>query len=100
MFILRVQHPVPDYDAWKTLFDSDPVGRERSGVRRYRVLRPIDEAHQVQVDLEFDTRAAAEATHAALRQMWNRVQGSVIGAPSAQIVEVVERRQYGQPSAY
>jgi hypothetical protein len=36
MHILRIEHPVPDYDSWKAAFDSDPVGRERSAVRRYR----------------------------------------------------------------
>jgi hypothetical protein len=40
MYILRIEHPVPDYDTWKASFDSDPIGRERSGVRRYRILRP------------------------------------------------------------
>ena len=29
MHILRIEHPVPDYDAWKQAFDSDPIGRER-----------------------------------------------------------------------
>ena len=31
MSILRIEHPVPDYAAWKEAFDADPVGRERSG---------------------------------------------------------------------
>jgi hypothetical protein len=38
MFIVRIGHPVPDYDAWKQAFDSDPVGRAPSRVRRYQVL--------------------------------------------------------------
>ena len=25
--ILRIEHPVPDYDAWKEAFDSDPISR-------------------------------------------------------------------------
>jgi hypothetical protein len=33
MYILRIEHPVPDFEGWKTAFDSDPVGREKSGVR-------------------------------------------------------------------
>jgi hypothetical protein len=35
MYILRTEHPVPDYDGWKKAFDSDPVGREKLGVRRH-----------------------------------------------------------------
>ena len=27
MHILRIEHPVPDYDAWKEAFDSDPISR-------------------------------------------------------------------------
>lgn len=37
MFVLRIEHPVPDYEAWKRTFDRDPLGRSRSGVRRYRI---------------------------------------------------------------
>ena len=27
--ILRIEHTVPDFDAWKKAFDSDPLGREK-----------------------------------------------------------------------
>jgi len=39
MYILRIEHGVPDYESWKAVFDRDPIGRERSGVARYRVMR-------------------------------------------------------------
>jgi cytidylate kinase len=55
MFIVQIEHPVPNFDAWKKAFDSDPVGRERSGVRRYKVLRPIDNPNYSMIDLEFDS---------------------------------------------
>ncbi len=42
MTIVQIEHPVPNFDAWKKAFDSDPVSRERSGVRRYQVLRPVE----------------------------------------------------------
>ncbi|HEY6750830.1 MAG TPA: hypothetical protein VI027_05855 [Rubrobacteraceae bacterium] len=66
MYTLRIEHPVPDYDAWKASFDSDPIGRERSGVRRYRVLRATDDPNYVMIDLEFDSASEAEAVKAAL----------------------------------
>ncbi len=47
MHILRIEHQVPDYDAWKEAFDSDPIGRERSGVRRYHILRATDDPNYV-----------------------------------------------------
>jgi hypothetical protein len=55
MPILRIEHPVPDFDGWKTAFDNDPVGRKQSGVRRYQILRAIDDPNYVMIDLEFDT---------------------------------------------
>jgi hypothetical protein len=94
VYILRIEHPVPDFDGWKKAFDSDPVGREKSGVRRYRVLRPIDDANYVMIDLEFDTAGQAEALLAAMRVVWGRVQGKIMMNPQARIVEAVETKEY------
>jgi hypothetical protein len=73
MYILRIEHPVPNFDGWKKAFDSDPVGREKSGVRRYRILRPTDDANYVMIDLEFDTARQAEALLAAMRVVYDRL---------------------------
>jgi hypothetical protein len=94
MYILRIEHPVPDFDGWKKAFDSDPVGREKSGMRRYRILRPIDDANHVMIDLEFDTVSQAEALLAALRVVWSRVEGQIMTNPQARIVETVETKEY------
>jgi hypothetical protein len=69
MYILRIEHPVSDYDAWKAAFDSDPISRERSGVRRYRIMRSTDDPSQVMIDLEFDSLGEAEAVKAALGEV-------------------------------
>ncbi|MCL5995720.1 MAG: hypothetical protein M1546_06650 [Chloroflexi bacterium] len=95
MIILQIEHPVPDFDAWKKAFDSDPVRREQSGVRCYRVLRPIDKPNVAMVDLEFDGLGEAEALLAAMQQVWRRVEGTIIESPRWRIVEVVETRAYG-----
>ena len=92
MHILRIEHPVPDFDAWKEAFDSDPIGRERSGVRCYRVLRPTDDPNYVTIDLEFDSASEAEAVQAALRELWSQVD--VMHSPQARIVEAVEIKEY------
>jgi hypothetical protein len=94
MFTLRIEHPVPSFEGWKKAFDSDPIGREKSGVRRYRVLRPINDANYVMVDLEFDTASQAEALLAAMRVVWGRVQGKIVMDPHALIVEAVESKEY------
>lgn len=94
MVILRIEHPVPDYATWKQAFDSDPVGRQRSGVRRFQILRSLDDPNFVMIDLEFGTQGEAEALLAAMREVWGRVQGTVMWNPQAHIVEVVESREY------
>jgi hypothetical protein len=94
MPILRIEHSVPDFDGWKRAFDSDPVDRKKSGVRRYQVLRSIDDPNYVMIDLEFDTQSEAEALLAAMREVWSRVQGKVVLDPQARIVETVKTKEY------
>jgi quinol monooxygenase YgiN len=94
MFIVQIEHPVPNFDAWKKAFDSDPVGRERSGVHRYQILRPIDNPNYSIVDLEFDSSSEVEAFLAAMREVWRRVEGTIIESPRVRIVEVVESKEY------
>jgi hypothetical protein len=95
MAVLRIEHEVLDFDAWKRAFDADPVGRERSGVRRYGLLRAADDPNHVMVDLEFDSAGEAEAMLASLQAMWERVQGSLIASPTVRIAESVESGAYG-----
>ena len=94
MYILRIEHPVPNFDGWKKAFDSDPVGREKSWVRRYQVLRPVDDANYIMIDLEFDSATQAEALLAAMRVVWGRVEGTIMMNPKARIVETVESKEY------
>jgi hypothetical protein len=93
MVILQIEHPVPNFDAWKKAFDSDPVNRKQSGVRRYRVLRPIDNPNYAIIDLEFDSVNKAEGLLAALREVWRGVQGTIIESPRVRIVETVESKE-------
>jgi hypothetical protein len=92
--ILRIEHPVRDYDDWKRAFDSDPVGREKSGVRRFEVMRAVDDPNYVLIDLEFDSVGEAEGLLGRMRTVWGRVQGPLIGNPRVLIVDPVERVEY------
>jgi hypothetical protein len=94
MYMLRIEHPIPNYDHWKQAFDSDPVGREKSGVRRYQILRPIDDPNYVMIDLEFDTASQAEALLAAMRVVWGRVEGTIMMNPQSRIVEAMETKTF------
>ncbi len=91
MHILRIEHPVPNFDAWKKAYDSDPMGRAQSGVRRHRVFRAVDDPHLVMIDLEFDGLKEAENMLAGLRELWRGVD--VMHNPRARIVEMVESEE-------
>lgn len=93
MPILHIEHHVGDFKAWKRCgFDADPIGRSKAGVRRYRITRTTDDPNHVMVDLEFDSRAEAEAMQAALLRLWRRPLVEIEG-PTARILEVVEAEE-------
>lgn len=92
MYTVRIEHPVADFARWKQVFDGDRAHRGRSGVRRYRVYRAVDDPRFVTVDLDFDGSAQAEAFVATMRGLWSKVEGSLIDGPKARILEAVEER--------
>jgi len=89
---VRIEHQIHDFDAWKAAFDRDPAGRERSGVRRYRISRPLDDPAYVMIDLDFDSLDAAEAFLVTMRGVWQSPQAALalLGSPQTRIVEEVE----------
>ena len=92
MITLHIEHPVHDFAGWKAAFDSDPAGRERSGVRRYVISRPVGQPLYVMIDLEFDDQARAEKMLAVLENVWQtpRARGAVSGDIKTAIFEQVE----------
>lgn len=40
---VQLEHAITNFDTWKAAFDRDPLDRKGSGVRRHRVLRPVDD---------------------------------------------------------
>ena len=94
MVILQIEHQVKNFDGWKKVFDSDPIGREKSGVKRYRVYREVDDPHYAIIDLEFDNTAEAEAALTALKALWGKIDGSVMTNPKARILDLVDSKEY------
>jgi hypothetical protein len=96
MTTVHIEHPIRDFETWKAAFDRDPAGRERSGVRRYRILRPVDDPNYVMIDLDFDSVSAAEAFLVAMRTVWQSPAAApaLAGSPQARIVEEVESQEY------
>lgn len=94
MPILHIQHRVADFDTWKrSAFDSDPIGRAASGVRRHRISRGAGDPNYVMIELEFASLPEAEAMHAALKNLW-RNPLAPIESPEARIIETVEVSEY------
>jgi hypothetical protein len=97
MIILRIEHPVPNFDSWKKMgFDNDPLNREKSGVRRHQILRPVDNSNYVMIDLSFGSQGDAEAMLEKLKVMWGNVSERFgwTEHPKAVITEVAEEKDY------
>lgn len=92
MPILHIQHPVPDFDGWKRVFDGDPMDRKGSGVRRYHIHRSVADPNFVMLDLEFDTLAEAERLLKRLHLLWAGPGAAAMRNPQAWIVETVESK--------
>jgi hypothetical protein len=52
MAFLLGRFQVPDYDAWKQMFDSDPAGRVQAA-KGHRILRSTQDPNDVFVQVEF-----------------------------------------------
>ena len=91
MYIVQVEQDVTDYDRWKAVFDSDPLGRRNSGVQRHTVARAQDDDRHMIIDLQVATAAQAQTMVDGLHRLWQRVEGDVIekGA-TARVYEVAE----------
>ncbi len=94
MTILQIEHKIPNYDGWKKAFDSDPIDRKKSGVKRHRVYRPTDDPNYVVIDLEFDNLDSAQIALGALKNLWSKVEGTVMTNPKTRILDVVDFEEY------
>ncbi len=92
MPILRIQHPIQNFENWKQAFDSDPMDRKGSGVNRYEVHRSIEDPNFVMIDLHLDRLSDADALLAKLRQLWAGAGAAVMRDAQAWILETVESK--------
>lgn len=90
MATLRIEHPITDFGTWKAAFDRFAEAREKSGVRGHEILRPVDDAHYVVVDLHFQTVGEAEKFLSFLQTaVWASGQNApaLAGTPQTRILE-------------
>ncbi|MDQ3142139.1 MAG: hypothetical protein M3Q56_07825 [Bacteroidota bacterium] len=90
MTTLRIEHKISNYDGWKKAFDSDPINRKKSGVKRYRIYRPTDNEKFVVIDLDFDNLEQAQVAQAALQNIFPKIEGSIIFSPQLKILNIIE----------
>ena len=94
MLILQIEHNVPNFDGWKKAFDRDPINRKKSGVRSYRIFRPMDDPNYVVINMEFDTLRDLERTLTALHTLWGQIEGKIMVNPKTRILDIVESKEY------
>jgi len=90
MATLHIEHPITDFDTWKAAFDRFAEARQKSGVRGHRILRPVDDAHYVVIDLDFQTLSEAEKFLGFLQTtVWASTKNApaLAGTPQARILE-------------
>ena len=100
MTTLRLELKVRDYDMWRAAFDRDAGGRQRAGMRRYRIFRPVDDPCCVMVDGDFDTADEAQGFLEIMRtKVWPDPDKAPakVGDADVRIIELVETREY-QPA--
>jgi hypothetical protein len=101
MTTLHIEHPVTDFGTWKSAFDRFAELREKSGVRGHRILRPVDDAHYVVIDLDFQAAGEAEKFLDFLQtQVWPSAQNApaLAGTPQVKILELADTA-YGSSEA-
>ena len=100
MYTLHIEHPITDFDVWRTAFARFAPMRFAAGVSSHTVRRPIDDPRYVSVDLEFDTTAGAEAFLQTLRtRVWSIPDNSpaLAGEPLTSILRTEESADIAQP---
>jgi hypothetical protein len=82
---------VDDFDEFKSLFDSDPVGRKQAA-KSHLMLRSVDNPNEVFTRVEFDSLEDAKAFRDRLLASGALDRTTVLTPPT--VVELVESITY------
>lgn len=93
MITLRIEHKIASYDGWKKAFESDPINRKQSGVKQYRIYRPVDDERFVIIDLDFSNLEQAQAAKSALQNIFPKIEGSLIFGVQLKVLNVAEAKE-------
>jgi heme-degrading monooxygenase HmoA len=91
MAYMFVRSNVQDYEAWKSVFDSQSGLRRRSGEKSYRILRPENGSNEVDILFAWDNldNARKFASSAELKEAMQ--QAGVVGKPEILFLEEAAR---------
>jgi hypothetical protein len=93
MNTLHIEHPVTDFDTWKSAFDRFDGFRAQNGVTGQQIRRPIDDQNYVLVDLDFNSAGDAAKFLTLLQaNVWSSKDNSpaLVGTPQTRILSVVD----------
>ncbi|MGD9704055.1 MAG: hypothetical protein AB7Q42_01380 [Acidimicrobiia bacterium] len=94
MVTLHVEHPITDYDTWRSAYDRFAEQRRQAGVSSERVAQPIDDPRYVVIDLDFDTTEhAASFLNFLETQVWTSATAApaLAGRPRTAILRSRDR---------
>ncbi|MEP7035346.1 MAG: hypothetical protein ABI934_07145 [Actinomycetota bacterium] len=87
---LHIEHPIVDFDLWKSAFERFAQLRTQYHVLDQRICRPVDDPHYVVIDLDFETTREAESFLGFLRsKVWSSTENApaLVGTPQTRILE-------------
>lgn len=88
MILAAIRHPVPDYDKWKSVYDTYPP--TSNGAKFARVNRSVDDPNIVMVVCGFDTLDEAKAFNNDPTLKAKMGEAGVVVAPRIEMYEQVE----------
>jgi hypothetical protein len=97
MTTLRIEHPISDFQVWKTAFDGFAEARANAGVLSFMIRQPVDDSQYLMLDLEFDTADRAEAfAQFPKEHVWSSAVASpgLAGTPQTRILDLVPSQDH------
>jgi hypothetical protein len=92
--IMVMNFEVDDYDAWKGMFDEDPVGRAENGATGHLVSRAVDNPNEVLVRVEFGSVDQAKAFRERLLASGAIERGGMRMKMGPTVAEVADNKAY------
>lgn len=94
MAIMVMNFEVDDFDTWKQMFDSDPVGRAESGAVSHVVSQAVDNPNEGFVRVEFPSADQAKAFREKLLASGALERGGMRLKSGPTVAEVVDQHSY------